>query len=217
MIFETIGRCFLLRLQPIFLFLIVSLPLVLTSIYIAQKRLDLLSLQTQYEATLAKAYKSLNHRAKREKFISRYSETEKYFLDHHIESLPLLQDEILWLQAYEHHPALAEKNLAKGRLKHLSKENNQISFLEEGIKKSQFYQETEEKMKKSVEVNELDLKKILSLIENVQIGPCQPHPKSPQMIITNFSLKRKNSPFKQETFEVKLDLLKREFKRVSTK
>ncbi|MBX9744904.1 MAG: hypothetical protein K2X08_06825 [Chlamydiales bacterium] len=213
MIFESIGRFFLLMLKPIFLFLIASLPLVLTSIYIVQKRLDLLSLQTQYEATLVKAYKSLNQRAEKERFISRYSETENYFLDHHIESLQLLQDEILWLQAYEHHPALAEKNLAKERLKRLSAGNNQISFLEEGIKKAQLYQETEEKMKKPVEVNETDLKKLLSLIENVEIGPYQPHPKSPQMIITNFSLKRRNSPFKQETFEVKLDLLKREFKK----
>ncbi|HAB99838.1 MAG TPA: hypothetical protein DCE71_08460 [Parachlamydiales bacterium] len=213
MIFERIGFFFFSKVRPLFTFLMISSPLLCTGLYVVQKRLERNELQTQYETTLLKTYKSLNKRADQHRFLSRYAEAEPYFIDQHIESLPLLQEEIDWLQTYEHHPALAETKLAKQRLAYLSKEKNKISFIEEEIKKSALCQETEEKMKKPVEMSEKDLKKLLSLIENIHIGPFEPHPKSPQMIITNFSLKKKTSPFKQETFEVKLDLLKREFKK----
>ncbi len=213
MIFERIGFFFFSKIRPLFTFLLISFPLLCTDLYVVQKRLYRNALQDQYETTLLKAYKSLNKRADKHRFLSRYSETEPYFIDQHIESLQLLEEEINWLQTYERHPALAETELAKQRLAYLTKGKNKISFTEEEIKKSALCQETEEKMKKTVEMSEQDLKHLLSLIENVRIDSFEPHPKSPQMIITNFYLKKKTSPFKQETFEVKLDLLKREFKK----
>lgn len=213
MIFERMGMFFFSKTRPLFFFIFLSLPLLVSALYLWQKHLELASLHTSYESTLFKAHKSLHKRADKDRFLARYRESENYFIDHHIESMPLLQNEIEWLQAYEKHPALAETKLAQQRLAFLTKGKNRINFTEEAVRKSSQCEETEEKMKKSVEMNQEDLKKILCLIENVPIGSYLPHEKSPQMVITDFSLKKKTSPFKQEIFEVKLDLLKREFKK----
>jgi len=212
MIFERLGRFFLSKIKPSFLFLLLSLPLLISGAYALQKRSEANALQALYETALFKAQKSLHKKAKKDRFFARYQSAQSYFIDQHLESVTLLQDEIDWLKAYEKHPALAETKLAQQRLAFLTKGKNRISFAEEAVHRSELCEEVEEKMKKSVEMNEEDLKKILCLIENVSVGSNQPYDKSPQMIITEFSLKKKTSPFKQELFEVKLDLLKREYK-----
>lgn len=213
MLFERLGILCLSKIKPSFLFLFLSLPLLLAGVYAFQKHLEVKTLESQYETALFKAQKSLHKRAKKERFFARYQDAQSYFIDQHLEPITLLQDEIDWLKAYEKHPALAETKLAQQRLSFLTKGKNRISFTEDAVRKSDLCEEVEEKMKRPVEMNEEDLKKILCLIENVAVGSNQPHDKSPQMIITDFSLKKKTSPFKQEIFEVKLDLLKREFKR----
>lgn len=213
MSFERLGILFFAKIRPPFFFLLLCMPLGLAGLYALQKRLEIKDLRTCYETTLAKAYKSLNKRASKDRFFSRYQEAQSYFIDQQIETLALLQNEIDWLQTYEKHPALAETKLAQQRLAFLTKGKNRICFTEEAVHKSPLCEETEEKMKKPAEMSQEDLKKLLSLIENTPVGSYQPHPKSPQMIITDFSLKKKTSPFKQEIFEVKLDLLKREFKK----
>ena len=213
MIFERIGLIFFSKIRPLFSFLFLTAPLLATGLYVLQKHLSLQEMQMQYETTLLKAQRSMQKRADKNHFLARYSEAEPYFLDQQIESLALLQEEVEWLQTYKNHPALAENQLAEERAAFLTQGKNKISFMEEEIKKSTLCQETREKMKKTVEMSEKDLEKLLSLIENVTIGSNAPPLKSPQMIITNFSLKKKISPFQQEIFEVKLDLLKREFKK----
>jgi hypothetical protein len=211
MFFERLGMLFFSKIRPPFFFIWVSLPLLFTGMYILQKRLEIFELNEQYESTLLKAYKVLDTRTKKEEFLARYFQSEPYFLDQYIESMVLLQNEIDWLLSYKNHPALSENKLVESRLSYLTKGKNRISFLEEATRKSNVYKETEEKMKKPVEMDAEDIKKFLSLIENTPIADHQPHPKSPQMIITEFCLKKKKSPFDQEIFEVKTSLLKREF------
>lgn len=211
--FERLGMFFFAKIKPVFFFLFLCLPLIFTGLYTMQKRAEIQDLQAFYETTLVKECKSLHKRADKEKFFSRYKESESYFIDQQIESMPLLQDEIDWLHTYEKHPALADAKLAQQRLAFLAKGRNRICFTEEAVRKSSSCEEVEEKMKRPVEMNQEDLKKLLSLIESEPIGNHQPHLKSPQMILTDFCLKRKTSPFKQEIFEVKLELLKREFKK----
>ena len=211
MFFERLGILFFSKMRPFFFFLLVSFPVLCTGVYILQKKLEISELNEQYESTLLKSYKALDTRAKKEEFLTRYSQSEPYFLDQHIESMVLLQKEIDWLLAYQNHPALSNNKLVESRLSYLTKGKNRISFTEEATRKSSIYKETEEKMKKPVEMDAEDVKKLLSLLENTTIAEYQPHPKSPQMIITEFSLKKKKSPFDQEVFEVKTNLLKREF------
>lgn len=212
MLFERFGILCLSKIRPVFLFLLLSLPPLFAGIYAFQKQLEAKTLESQYETTLFKAQKSLHKKAEKERFFARYQDAQSYFIDQHLEGATFLQDEIDWLKAYEKHPALAETKLAQQRLSFLTGKNR-ISFAEEATRKGDLCEEVEEKMKRSVQMNEEDLKKILCLIENVKVGSYDPIDKSPQMIITDFSLKKKTSPFKQEIFEVKLNLLKREFKK----
>lgn len=211
MFLERLGQIFFLKMRPLFFYLLVSIPLILTGIYILQIRLEVQSLEDQYESTLLKAYKSLDTRSRKERFLNRYAGSEPYFLDQAIESVVLLAKEIDLLKSYQNHPAIADKNLIENRLAYLTEGKNRISFIEESIRTGSLYKETDEKMKKAVEMDEADVKKILSIIENVPIGPFEPNTKSPQLIISNFHLKKKKSPLNQQNFEVKLDLLKREF------
>ncbi|MBS0624657.1 MAG: hypothetical protein JSS32_01235 [Verrucomicrobia bacterium] len=210
MFLESLGKIFFLKMRPVFFFILVSSPLLITGIFILQKRFEIASFENLYESTLIKAYKSLDFRSRKEQFLTRYSSPEPYFLNQTIETLPLLQNEIKFLKEHRKHPAVTDKDQIENRLAYLTGKNK-ISFVEESIRSNSLYKETDEIMKRAVEMNEEDVKKVLALIENVQIGPYEPSSKSPQLIISNLTLKRKKNASIQHTFDIKLDLLKREF------
>jgi tellurite resistance-related uncharacterized protein len=86
-----------------------------------------------------------------------------------------------------------------------------LSFTEEAISTSSCMRETEEKQRHSVEIEEDDLKKLLSLVEDVSIEPFCPAENAPQMIITDFHLQKKDTPVKTQILEIEMKLLTREF------
>ena len=71
--------------------------------------------------------------------------------------------------------------------------------------------EVEEKQRHPVQMDESDLKQILSLIEDLPVDSFLPSAGSPQLLIKEFRLKKQETPLHTEVFEVEMDLLKREF------
>ena len=68
--------------------------------------------------------------------------------------------------------------------------------------------EVDEKQRYPVQMDESDLKQILSLIEERQTSGRY---KRPQILIKTFTLKKCETPLQTEVFEVEMALLKREF------
>ena len=108
------------------------------------------------------------------------------------------------------HPALADKRSTEARLQFLDSEDNRLTFIEEEIRSSSTMKETEERQRHTVQMDEEDLKKLLSLIEEVSIDSFSPAENSPQIIVTDFQLEKKESPIKTKVFEIEMKLLKRE-------
>ena len=98
----------------------------------------------------------------------------------------------------------------KERLGFLKEGKNKLLFVEEGIERSGSLQEVEEKCKYPVEMNEEDLKKLLSVVEEVKIGSNLPPDNAPQLIIKNFELLKKPTLGSEDVFEVHLSIIKRE-------
>jgi hypothetical protein len=93
----------------------------------------------------------------------------------------LLQNERQKLQSLLYHPAFPESQAIKNRLALLNE--NKLAFTEEKIEVSSQMKEVEEKQRYPVQMDENDLKQILSLIEDVPIENYLPVEKSPQLMI----------------------------------
>ena len=89
------------------------------------------------------------------------------------------------------------------RLSFLRSEQNRLVFTETKTQTSPQCKETHETQRHPIELNETDLKRLLTVIEEIPPGSttCRP-----QLVVTNFHLTRKD-----HTFTLELNLLKREF------
>ena len=86
--------------------------------------------------------------------------------------------------------------------------SNRLTFLATSLSNENQMYETEEKLKKSVELDLDDLRKVLTIIENKELEG------APFLTITDFEIERKVLPNNAEVFELKkLKLLKREFEK----
>jgi hypothetical protein len=169
-------------------------------------------MQTDLGARLELLHQKREHyeiQKKREAdFVGKLKKSDHYYLDKYLESLTFLQPEIQKLEN-----ALAtgiQDDELKQRLDFLKSGKNKLLFVEEGIERSGSLQEVEEKCKYAVEMNEQDLKKLLSVVEEVKIGSYLPPDNAPQLIVKNFDLLKKPTLGSEDVFEVHLSLIKRE-------
>lgn len=141
-------------------------------------------------------------------FLKKLKIADHYYLDKHLENLTFLEADIRRIQAYiQSNP---EDERAKKRMQFLKEGANQLRFSEQNIKNLQGVLEVEEIQQYPVEMNEEDLKKVLSRIEEVAITNYSPGEKAPQMIIKNFELTRKKIQEQEEVYLINLQLIKRE-------
>ena len=173
--------------------------------------LELNELKDQFQSSLEKGKSALEKKALREKFLKRYGHSDPYFIDQQIEALSFLQKEQSDLRASINHPAIVKRDSLAARLQFILSDENKISFAEQNIRTSKDIKETEEKQRYPVQIDEEDLKELLSLIEDVPIGKYNPAPHLPQLLIQNFQIHRHTTPIETEVFIVEMSLLKREF------
>lgn len=143
--------------------------------------------------------------------IQNFKESDHFYIDKNIETLPLLQEEILALKKISLNSSLGEDEVIKKRLDFLSSGGNSLHFAEGVVQTHPLFQETIETLQHPVEVSLKDIKRILSLIEGSKIGEYSPAPLRPQLIILDFKIDKKKSIDKNEVYGLQLKLLKREF------
>jgi hypothetical protein len=211
MFLERLGKFCIAQMRPAFFYSLLAGPFLLVFSYLLMENEALSHLEDQFKSSSKKAKIAIERKAKKEKFLKRYSASDPYFLDTHIESLSFLQKEKDQINALVQHPALKFRQQLLDRLSFLSGPDNKLSFTEENIHISSQIKETDEKQRRSVQVDGSDLQKLLSLIEDLPIGSHLPQSKSPQLIIKDFKLQRKQNPLYSEVFEIEMELLKREW------
>ena len=206
--FDTIGRVFFYRNHPRLLFTVLLLPLFVVSALLIPRFWKLRIIEEEFDSAALGGKSALAKRAKRERFLKRYSEFEPYFINQSLETLPFLQDELSELYQLKEHPATVHKDQILRRIAFLEGTANKLGFAEENIQTSPHLKESEERLLHPVEVNEKDLNHLLSLIEGISIGEFSPDLRSPQLLIQDFSLSNNE---KRNTYELNLSLIKREF------
>jgi hypothetical protein len=122
-----------------------------------------------------------------------------------------LQKELSAIQAMIDHPALSNKGILQERKAFLESETNRLAFTEENIRSTTKIKETEEKQRRPIQLDEQDLHRLLSSIEDISVGQFDPIPKMPQLLIRDMKIKKIENPFHSEVYEVEMELLKREW------
>jgi len=209
MFLEKIGQFFFSQMRPTFFFILVVFPVVAATLLVFFESAEIQDLEDRFAKLSRKEKIAFERKGRKERFLKRYSNANPYFLDQEIEAFSLLQSEKTRLESLLRHPAFPESQSLKERLAFL--EENRFAFAEENIRTSTTMKEVEEKQRKSVQMDETDLKAILSLVEDLPIDSSVPSTGSPQLIIKDFRLKKQETSLQTEVFEVEMDLLKREF------
>lgn len=199
---ERCGRLFS-EIHPLILYALTGIPFLLTSLYFTIASDTLAQEENRSRSLFAKTIPYCEKEAKKRLWLSRYGQSDPYFLDHELESHPLLSREIDFLDALSLHPALKDRTELNKRLAFLSGDDNRLTFVEETIRSTHAWKETHEKLLHPVQIDEEDLQRLLKTIEGE--GEMRP-----QLLISDLKLNKKQFPFHNEGFELDLRLLKRE-------
>ncbi len=209
MFLENCGKLFFLKMRPLFFFMLLIAPLSLALFILSQEARLIQGMQERFLAAKKKERLAMERKEEKKRFLERYSHADPYFLDQVIESFPLLAAEKKELEFIANHPAFPESIVIQERLAFLKE--NKLAFREEKIETSQEKKEVEEVQRYPVQMDENDLKAILSLLEDVPIDANVPKSHAPQILIKNFRLKKQETPLHTNVFEVEMTLIKREF------
>lgn len=207
--FERVGKWILQKKRMPIFFILLALGPLCAAFFLYTEQQSLQSLQETSIVALQKAKSAFRRKAKKDTFLAKHTESDPYFLDKEIESLCFLNQEKEKLKGWLAHPAIPNKEKLQRRLQFLDSTENRLSFAEEEIQTSKLCKETKEKQRYPIEVDAQDLKTLVHLIE--ETDPLQYTGPRPQILISEFSMAKKNTLLQNEVFEIKMDLLKREF------
>lgn len=211
MLLEKCGQLFFSKMRIAFFYLLVLTPWMFTGTLLFLQNIEIRELEDRFQQASLKERAALKRKLRKERFLKNYGSADAYFLDRHIESLSFLQKEKQQLEFLLTHPAIAQKQALENRLNFLLSPENRLIFKEESVRASSQIKETEEKQRHRVQLDEQDLKILLSRLESCPIDSYLPMPDSPQIIVRDFKLKKVKTPLQTESFELELELFTREF------
>ncbi|MBM3183745.1 MAG: hypothetical protein FJZ64_00365 [Chlamydiae bacterium] len=211
MFLEKVGILCFGFVRPLFFYLLLLLPLFFAGGYWFYKSSALQEIENRCLEIIEKEKSSLDRKKRKERFLHRYAHADPFFLDKQIESLPFLQNERSRIKALMNHPASVNKNELSERFQFIESQKNRLMFTEGKISSAASLKETEEKQRFPVQMDANDLEKVLAMIEDIKVGNYEPLKEGPQFIITDFKLVKKETPLHFDTYEVEMDLIKREW------
>lgn len=186
------------------------LPIALAVLHLFSQLSDVQSLQNNLEMIHQSMLTRESKQAVNLSVKEHFSGADHFYIDKQIESIRLLEPEIDSLRKIAAQNNVVDNEAVKKRFEYLTNTNT-IVFTEGVVQKNPYFQETTETLVHPLEVNLTNIAEILAKIEGVKIGPYQPGPDRPQMIITDFRIDKKTVDDKNEIFLLNLKLLKREF------
>ncbi len=205
------GRLLFQKMGLPWFLILVGLGPLCASLFLCLEKQHVIELAEQRAQIMDKTSTAFERKHRKELFVQKHITSDPYFLDQEIESFVFLQNEKNRLSHWLLHPAIARKETITNRLRFLESEDNRLSFVEDNIQTSKVCKETIEKQRAPVEIDCDDLNQFLSLIEDLPGNDHFNNKRKPQLLIYNFSLLKKKTILQNDVFEMKLDLLKREF------
>lgn len=143
--------------------------------------------------------------------LTQYRNADHFYIDKQLETLNFLEPELDSLKKTVANPHFIEDEPTRKRLNFLNSKQNHLTFSESNVQSTPFFQEVTETLLHPVEINLLDLQKILTAIEGRDLGPYKASEGRPQLIILDFKLDKKNIREENQVFELNMKLLKREY------
>lgn len=195
----------------IYVLILGVIPVFFVAALLLSRLFELRQVNDQIENVMHLALQQEKKQATNITVINHFKEADHFYIDKYLESITLLEPEIEALQKIVQHKNFTDDEVIKKRLEFLTGNENALRFSEGAIQTHPQFQETTETLIHPVEVNLSDIQKILSLIEGIKIGPFEPAPHRPQLLIIDFKLEKKKSVDKNEVFLLNMKLLKREF------
>lgn len=195
----------------LYFLLIGTLPLLMMIFFFMVNKNELDDLATSIQSSQHQAFLKEKKEASNVAIRQQFRDVDHFYIDKYLETLVFLESEMESLQQILKDKNFLDDDKVRRRLEMLSGSKNSLVFSEGVVQKTPYFQETMETLVAPVEVNIEDLKKILSRIEGVEIGPYTPAPNRPQLIITDLKLEKKKTVDNNEVFQLNLKLIKREF------
>ncbi len=168
------------------------------------KELDSRLRALEYNArAVAKAQKE------RDFFLREFGGADESFLANYIETEVLLSRDIQLLKKISNNEEYAEYKPINERIAFLTGESNKMIFHQTTEKRGDFYKEKLWQLRRPVEMNCEDVKKILGRVEGVKIDKYLPNPLRPLLVITKFDLSLKPQDNHNKVFSVDMEILQR--------
>ena len=173
------------------------------------------SKQDSLSYTLSQAIQDATNKNSRE-FVNKqvraqFRDSNHFYIDQEIETISPLKDEVQSLQKILSSGFHANEDAFRRRLQFHTSGQNAISFVEGSVKAYPGFQETQESLAHSVEVDSNDIKAILSRIEGVRFNEqAASSSQRPHLIITDWKMEKKKGPT-QEIYVLDVKLIKREY------
>lgn len=195
----------------LYILIVALMPVLLSSAYVMTKLKDLDGLNQEFESLKETLLYKDQRQASNKKVRAYFKDIDHFYIDKELESLSFLEPEIEVLQKIVSQKNFPDDEVIKKRLEFLSGSGNHLVFNEGVVQNYGPFQEVLETQAHPVEINLNDLKKILSRIEGIEIGENEILRNRPQLLVLDFKLDKKTSPDKNETYQLSMKLLKREF------
>lgn len=195
----------------LYILVVALLPVLISSAYVMSRLKNLDNLNQEYDSLKETLLFKDQRQASNKKVRAYFKDADHFYIDKELESLSFLEPEIEVLQKIVSQKNFPDDEGIKKRLEFLSSTGNDLVFNEGVVQNYGPFQEVLETQSHSVEINLNDLKRILSRIEGVEIGENEIPHNRPQLLILDFKLDKKTSPDKNETYQLSMKLLKREF------
>jgi hypothetical protein len=211
MFLEKCGKLCFSKIRPTLFYLTLLIPFFLVAGYLLTEYGSLDEMENRFLEAAVKENLAIPRKTRKDRFIKRHANSDPFYLDRQIESLAFLENERLKIESLIHHPAIADKRGLQERLEFIQSPNNRLSFTEENIHSSSKIKETEEKQRHPVQMDECDLQKLFTCIEDISVGTNNPVQRMPQLIVSDCKIKKIETPLHSEAFEVQMELLKREW------
>ena len=185
------------------------LPCLVSFCFLYTKQQKIGALEEQVLFFQTKMEKKKQFRLQEEEVLSQIQNANKNYIQEQLETLTfLIPEKQKWkmcLAGLDSSPEIKEKYAFLEGL------DNKIEFSENGLQKTPLFEERELSLLTPIKINEEDLKKLLSSVEGVSIGPYLQVKGAPQMIITSFSLEKSTfSEMQEEIYTVQMQLLTRQ-------
>lgn len=198
-----------LNQTPLLFYAVLLLAPIGTGTWIAFEHFKVQKEMKEYAFALNRSSSALQKKMRKERFLQRYTDADPCFLERQITTLKVLEQEAEKLQSLLQHPALAAKQIYAERLRKIKA--NRFHFIQQDVRVSGQIRETEEKQRDAVQVDRKDLQNLCARIEDIQVGPVGPRIGAPQLIFTDFRMKKSQNPLSLEIYDVQTEVLKREW------